>query len=71
MTKLTKEYINNPKHNIIAANKVKISKIFDWYNEDFVKEGQTLIDYLNKYSNVKINANAKVEYLPYNWSLNE
>lgn len=71
MTKLTREYINNPKHNTISAKKVQLSKIFDWYKEDFVKEGQTLIDYLNKYSEVKIDANAKIEYLPYNWSLNE
>lgn len=71
MTKLTKEYINNPKHNIITAKKIKISQIFEWYKEDFVKEGQTLIQYLNKYSKVQINEDAKVEYLPYNWSLNE
>lgn len=71
MTKLTKEYINNEKHNIITAKKVKVSKLFEWYSEDFVKTGQTLIDFLNKYSDVQINANAKIEYLPYNWSLNE
>ena len=71
MTKLTKEYINNEKHNIITPKKIKVSKIFEWYADDFVKDGQTLIDYLNKYSNVKIESDAKIEYLPYNWSLNE
>ena len=71
MTKLTKEYINNPKHNIITAKKIKISKLFEWYASDFVKEGQTLIDFLNKYSTIKILPGAKVEYLPYNWTLNE
>lgn len=71
MTKLTKEYINDEKHNIITPKKIKISKIFEWYADDFVKEGQTLIDFLNKYSDVKISPNAKIEYLPYNWSLNE
>jgi hypothetical protein len=71
MTKLTKEYINNEMHNIITPKKIKVSKIFEWYAEDFVKDGQTLIDYLNKYSDVKIESDAKIEYLPYNWSLNE
>lgn len=71
LTLLTKEYINNNKHNILSAKKIQVSQIFEWYATDFVKEGQTLIDYLNQYSKVKIEANAKVEYLPYNWSLNE
>tara|TARA_B110000037_G_scaffold223156_1_gene303027 strand:- start:14825 stop:15541 length:717 start_codon:yes stop_codon:yes gene_type:complete len=71
MTKLTKEYINNPKHNTITPKKIKISKIFDWYSTDFVKDDQTLIQYLNKYSKVQIESTAKIEYLPYNWSLNE
>ena len=29
------------------------------------------IDYINKYAAVKVDANAKVRYLKYNWSLNE
>lgn len=71
LTSLTKAYINDTKHNIISAKKVQISKIFEWYNSDFVSSSKTLIDYLNKYSKVTINADAKIEYLPYNWSLNE
>ena len=71
MTKLTKEYINDSKHNIIKEKKIQISEIFDWYSIDFVKDGQSLIQFLNKYSSVKISPTAKVEYLPYNWSLNE
>ncbi len=71
LTKLTKNYINDVKHNIISAKKIQVSQIFEWYAADFVKEGQTLIQYLNKYSTIQIEATAKVEYLPYNWSLNE
>jgi len=70
MTSLTKGYINDSKHNIIAAKKIQISEIFKWYASDFIKPGQTLIEYLNKYSDVKINEDAKVEYLPYKWTLN-
>ncbi len=71
LRKLTKAFINDPKRNVIAPKKIKISEIFKWYEEDFVTEEQTLIQFLNKYSDVTINANAKVEYLPYNWTLNE
>lgn len=71
MDKLTKAYINDVKHNIITEKKIKISQLFEWYAADFVTTEHTLIQYLNKYSTIQIAADAKVEYLPYNWSLNE
>ncbi|MCG8578109.1 MAG: DUF547 domain-containing protein [Flavobacteriales bacterium] len=71
MSKMARIFINDPKKNVITENKIKISKIFEWYKEDFIKGDKGLIDYLNKYSKVKISPKAKIEYLPYNWSLNE
>ena len=65
--KRAKLFINDPNYNQIAADHIKVSKIFEWYAKDF----GNLIDFLNKYSNTKINSNAKVEYLDYNWNLNE
>ncbi|CAN5310010.1 DUF547 domain-containing protein [soil metagenome] len=63
-------FINDPKRNKLNIHKVKVSKIFDWFKEDFVQQS-SLIDYLNKYSKVKIDANATINYMEYNWSLNE
>ena len=71
LTKLTKEYINNANHNIITEKKVKLSQLFEWYADDFTYDKLTLIQFLNKYATVQISEGAKVEYLPYNWSLNE
>lgn len=67
---LMKEFINDPKKNKISLTKLELSKIFEWYEEDFMANG-TLVDYIIKYSNKKINDNATVSYLDYNWSLNE
>lgn len=67
LEKSTKAFINNSKYNSISKDKVVISKIFDWYKEDF----GNVISYLNKYSDVKINENATVEYNDYDWSLND
>ena len=64
--KQAKAFINDQNFNKIAVKKIQISKIFEWYASDF----GNLIDYLNKYSNTKINSNARVEYLEYNWDLN-
>jgi len=70
MERATKEFINNNSKNQIASDSIKISEIFKWYKSDFTENG-SVIDYINKYSDTKINANTKVEYLDYDWSLNE
>jgi hypothetical protein len=69
LEQLMKDFINNPNRNKISTKKIQISSIFDWFQEDFTKK-TTVIDYLNKYSETKINLNAKVSYLKYDWSLN-
>lgn len=71
LTRMTKIFINDLTANQIKEKKIAISKIFEWYALDFKVDGETLIDFINKYSKVQINANAKIEYLPYNWNLNE
>lgn len=49
---------------------VAFSEIFKWYKEDFVKEGQTEIDFLNDYRIEKVPKDAKVTYYSYDWRLN-
>ncbi|MEO9532114.1 MAG: DUF547 domain-containing protein [Crocinitomicaceae bacterium] len=71
LTSVTKKFLQNKTHNQIAEKKVKISKIFEWYAEDFTKGDNTIISFINKYSAVTVRADAKIEYLEYNWSLNE
>ena len=63
-------FINDPKRNQITKDRVDISKIFSWFGGDF-NNGQTLIQFLNKYSKVKINENAKAKFMDYGWSLND
>jgi hypothetical protein len=69
LTARAKDFINRTSKNSIQQDKIIISKIFKWYKEDFTQNG-TLIDYINQYSNIQINKNAKIEYNEYNWSLN-
>lgn len=65
-----KHFLANKKKNKITANNLTLSKYFTWYKGDFTKNS-TLIEYLNKYASVKINDDAKISYMDYNWSLNE
>lgn len=70
LDKATKSFISNPNKNSITEHSVQLSKIFKWYKSDFTNTGG-LIDYINHYSTVKINQNATIDYLEYDWSLNE
>ncbi|WP_209332640.1 DUF547 domain-containing protein [Lunatimonas salinarum] len=65
-----RRFINDPTRNRIQSRRVEISEIFSWFKGDFTKSG-SLIDFLNRYADVKIHSDARIGYLPYDWNLNE
>lgn len=67
---VTHRFINDTSRNKISINQVQISSIFSWFKGDFTKKG-SVIDFLNRYSQVKINSTAKISFGDYNWNLNE
>jgi hypothetical protein len=69
LERLMNLFINDSSRNIITEKKIQISKIFDWFKGDFIKDG-SLIDYFNKYSTTKISKKAKIRFLEYDWNLN-
>jgi len=70
LTKVTKDFLKDAARNDLSENSIKISKIFKWFAKDFKTNG-TLIDFLNKYSDITIAKNAKKSFKDYNWDLNE
>lgn len=70
LIQVTKVFLADSRRNTITPDKIEISKIFKWFSKDFKQNG-SLIDFLNTYSDVKINAKAKKKYKDYNWDLNE
>lgn len=67
----TARFINDQKFNKIhGPNKAEVSRIFDWYTEDFTKNGQTIAEYIDSYSQQKLNSDAKITFKAYNWDLN-
>jgi hypothetical protein len=62
----TRSFINNTTHNTIGIDKLNLSKIFDWYSKDF----GNVIAFINRYSKVKIKADAEIKYNEYDWNLN-
>jgi hypothetical protein len=70
LEKLMEVFINDSTKNKITENKIQISSIFDWFEEDFIKNGTTVAAYLNTYSKTTINKKIAIHYLKYDWSLN-
>lgn len=67
---LARRFVNDPKRNTITANSIEISKIFNWFSKDFKTDG-SIIDFLNKYSDIAIASNAKRKFKDYDWTLNK
>lgn len=65
------DFLNNPAKNKITKDEAKLSKYFDWYKGDWKESGQSVVKWVNKYSTTKINDNTKIDYMDYNWNLNE
>ncbi len=63
------DFLTDSNRNLIGPNESKLSKIFDWFKSDFLKQSP-LDEFIAKY-NPKFNKEAKIEYLPYDWNLNE
>lgn len=66
----TRLFLEDTSRNIISKNHLQLSKIFQWFGSDF-NEGQTKLDFVDQWTDVSINKDAKIDYLDYDWSLNQ
>lgn len=64
-------FLSDTTKNKITRDSIKVSKIFNWFKGDFTKNGQTLVEFLQPYTKITIKSDADIEYLDYNWNLNE
>ncbi len=70
---LTKKALDSPKFTRVknSSNKLLVSEIFKWYKDDFLREADSLLDYINRYRSKKIEKGFKIDYYNYDWALNE
>lgn len=67
----TEKAMNNPQFVQLKEDKVLFSEIMKWYEKDFTKNGQTLIEFANQYRKTPIPNNFETGFYKYNWKLNE
>ena len=71
LTTMAKRFLADLTRNRIESNEeASLSKIFSWFKGDFTKE-KSLIEYINQYAPVQLDENARIDFLPYDWNLNE
>lgn len=70
LDRLTRAFVNAEAVEIADGGKlVRLSKIFDWYGEDFGGKDK-LIAFLNKYRTSTLPPTSKIQFMDYDWSLN-
>jgi len=68
----TLQFINDPRYNHFESSKrAFVSKLFLWYGGDFRKNEKSVIGFINRYSNTRLDQRATLKYKDYDWSLNE
>ncbi len=50
---------------------LRVSEIFKWYQDEFVKHSGSVIAYINQYRNQPVNSQVELDYIPYDWKLND
>jgi hypothetical protein len=71
LTTRTKLALNDPNFVRVKGDKIEISKLFEWYNKDFVQaDKKTVVQYINQYRKTPLPA-ATPTYYEYSWKLNK
>lgn len=63
----TRLFINDVSFNSVKPGSAKLSRIFDWYRDDF----GDLVSFINQHSLVKLKPGGSISFQEYNWDLNE
>ncbi|WP_156860736.1 DUF547 domain-containing protein [Leptospira fainei] len=73
LNKISKAFLQDPSRNYYdsAQKTLYLCKIFDWFKEDFTRDGGSLIDFYNKNSGSTIPSGTSIKFKDYDWSLNK
>ena len=71
LTDQAKHFLSDTSRNQLDPKTPELSAIFSFYGKDMTKwSGKSLIGFINQYAAIKIEENAKLDYLDYDWNLN-
>jgi hypothetical protein len=68
LTEATRSFLKDTSKNVITQKQLKLSRIFLWFGKDFGSKSERL-DFIAKAVGLPLES-PKIEYLPYDWNLN-
>jgi hypothetical protein len=66
-----RDFLSNPSKNKVGKDAAQLSEYFDWYKGDWNNYGQSVTQWVNRYSPTKMVSTARATFPDYNWPLNE
>lgn len=66
-----KKIMENPTYVRLRNGNIIISPIFEWYANDFTPNKQSVINFINKFRNIKVPDDFEVKHYEYDWTLND
>jgi hypothetical protein len=66
-----KRFVRDPLRNQITSEKAAVSSIFKWFKGDFDRDAGSVRAFLSRYTEAPIGADTNVDYLDYDWRLND
>jgi len=70
MAMQTRKALNNKSFISTKDGEIQLSQIFKWYASDFGGNKTSILSFINSFREEKFQTNAKVDYYPYDWTLN-
>ena len=70
LTDQAKVFLAQSKKNRVEGGTVYLSKIFDWYGDDFEKDGKGVLDFIDTFYDADT-TKLKIKYTDYDWDLNK
>ncbi|WP_048825670.1 DUF547 domain-containing protein [Hymenobacter sp. DG25B] len=67
----TQRFLLDPLLNTITPEHAQLSSLFDWYSAEFGPDTTALIGFINRYLRTPLAATAQVDFLPFDWRLND
>jgi hypothetical protein len=70
----TRRAFNTPRHLHTNGRTLYLSSVFDWYEDDYVREAGSVRDFIRQYADHDVieamNDTNRIRYIDYDWTLN-
>ena len=69
----TRQTLNSPKHVRLDkdSDMAYVTELFSWYEDDFLRTSDSVREYINLYRRRPISKDTRIDFIKYDWTLND